>query len=87
MAYDRDEDLFHLTPTGWARKSTEPFPPDRAETWAYDLYQASGWSKEIITFKRVWINETAPEAQRDELRKKFGFPYSSTRGREVTIQF
>jgi hypothetical protein len=87
VAYDRDEDLFHLTPTGWARKSAEPFPPDRAETWAYDLYQASGWSKEIITFKRVWINEAINEAQRDEMRQQFGFPHSSTRRREVTVKF
>jgi hypothetical protein len=87
VAYDRDEDLFHLTPTGWARKSDEPFPSDRVETWSYDMYQASGFSKEIVTFKRVWINEEVDQAQRDEMRKKFGFPYKSTRSREVSIHY
>jgi hypothetical protein len=87
VAYDRDEGLFHLTTSGWSSKSDEQFPPDRAETWSYDMYQASGWSKEIITFKRVWINDAIDEAQRDEMRSKFGFPYSSTRFREVTILY
>jgi len=84
MAYDSGQGSYHLTPGGWV-KGGEP-PPDRLETWDFDMYQASGWSKEIFNFDRVWINEGVSEAERDAAWKKFGPPLSSTRTRDVTIK-
>ena len=64
MAYDSGHGSYHLTPRGWV-KDDEP-PPDRLETWDYDMHQASGWSKEIFNFDRVWINEAVSEAERPD---------------------
>lgn len=84
MAYDSDQGSYHLTPRGWIEGS-EP-PPDRLETWDYDMYQASGWSKEVFNFERVWINEVVSEAERNAVWKKFGAPLSSDRNRDVSLK-
>lgn len=84
MAYDSGHGSYHLTPRGWV-KNDEP-PPDRLETWDYDMHQASGWSKEIYNFDRVWINEALSEAERDAAWKKFGQPLSSDRTRDVSLK-
>jgi hypothetical protein len=76
--------LFPHPDRGWV-KGDEP-PLDRLETWDYDMHQASGWSKEIVNFDRVWINETVSEAERDAAWKKFGQPLSSDRTRDVSLK-
>ena len=51
------------------------------------MHQASGWSKEIFNFDRVWINEAVSEAERDAAWKKFaGQPLSSNRTRDVSFK-
>jgi hypothetical protein len=84
MAYDSGRGSYHLTPRGWV-KDGEP-PPDRLETWDYDMYQASGWSKEVFNFERVWINEAVREAERDAAWKEFGPPLASDRTRDVSLK-
>ena len=84
MAYDSGQGSYHLTPRGWIR-GTQP-PPNRLETWDYYMYQASGWSKEVFNFERVWINEAVSEAQRDAARQKFGPPLLSNSTRDVSLK-
>ncbi|MGA9304027.1 MAG: hypothetical protein WBW31_01360 [Candidatus Sulfotelmatobacter sp.] len=50
------------------------------------MHQASGWSKEIFSFYRVWIDETVSEAERDATWKKFGQPLSSGRTRDISFK-
>lgn len=85
MAYDRDHGYFHLTPDGWLRKDDEPFPAERVETWEYDMTQASGWSKENISLTCVWVSDATARSERNDLRKRFGFPFSRDRRRMVHI--
>ena len=47
MGWDSDSTEYHLTPEGWV--PGDP-PGDRVETWLRDMYQASGWSKEEVTW-------------------------------------
>ena len=85
MAYDSGHGSYHLTPSGWVKGGGEP-PPDRAEKWDYDMHQASGWSKEVFYFDRVWVNEVITESERDAMWKKFGPPLSSNRTRDVILK-
>jgi hypothetical protein len=84
LAYDSGYGSYHLTPRGWV-KGGKP-PPDRAETWDYDMHQASGWSKEVFNFEQIWVSEVVTKADRDAMWKKFGPPLSSDRSREVNLK-
>ena len=68
MAWDKSDTDFHLTPRGW---ETGPVPDDRVETWNRSMYQASGWSKEQVTWTCEWVAPDIPRADRDALRKKY----------------
>jgi hypothetical protein len=83
MTFDRDQGSYHLTPTGWV-KGGEP-PPDRIETWNYDMCQASGWSKEIFYFDQVWVDEAIGKAERDAMWEKFGMPVLPNKTRDVIL--
>lgn len=67
MAWDRSEDDYHLTPRGW---ESGELPDDRVETWHRSMHQASGWSKEHITWTCTWVNQDIPRDDRDALREK-----------------
>jgi hypothetical protein len=83
MAYDRDQGSYHLTPTGWI-KSGNP-PPGRVETWNYNMCEASGWSKEIFYFDRVWVDDAIGKADRDAMWDKFGMPVTPNKIRDVIL--
>jgi hypothetical protein len=82
MAYDRSEDTYHLTPRGW--ETADPRPADAVETWVRDMYQASGYSRELVSWKCIWANRSVARIDRDQLRDKhkafLGSP-GRTRGR------
>jgi hypothetical protein len=71
MAYDRDDGYFHLTPDGWKRQDEEPFPENRIETWQYSMHQASGWSKENVSWSCVWASPDHSPSEREVLRRRF----------------
>jgi hypothetical protein len=68
MAYDDIETEYHLTPDGW--KTGEP-PSDRVETWICQQYQASGYSKTLVSWRCTWADPGMPRGDRDELRAKY----------------
>ena len=68
MAWDSSDNDYHLTPRGWESGSA---PDDRVETWNRSMYQASGWSKEQVTWTCIWANQDIPRADRDALREKY----------------
>lgn len=67
MAYDDSETVYHLTPGGW--KTGDP-PPGRVETWLRSSFQASGWSREIISWSCTWANPAMSRSERDAIRYK-----------------
>ena len=90
MAYDRYEAEYHLTPAGWIIGTITDFgsteaviepPPDRVETWLYEMEQSSGWSGEARHWRLLWAHPTMTVADRSIVRKSFppprgGFPMS-----------
>ena len=80
MVWDRYTRVHHLTPDGWIRGSfsglggdkTEVEPPkERVETWEENMTQQTGFSKEIITWKRIWKSPVYSEKQIQKLHMKF----------------
>jgi hypothetical protein len=80
MVWDRYTREHHLTPDGWiigsfsvlSGKKNEVEPPeDRVETWEENMTQQTGFSKEYITWKRIWKSPFYSEKQLQELHKKF----------------
>lgn len=67
MAWDDSECTYHLTPKGWI---TGDPPDNRAETWSRSTRQQSGWSKEYIDWRCLWVNPNLPRNERDALRKR-----------------
>jgi len=83
MAYDRYEVEYHLTPSGWVAGTVTDFgnqekviepPPDRVETWLYEMEQSSGWSAESRHWRIIWTHPTMPLADRTVLRRSFPPP-------------
>ena len=72
MAYDAYEAIYHLTPNGWS-SADEP-PADRIGSWELSVYQASGWSKEQRSWKRIWMHPDWTEEQLADLYKKLPPP-------------
>jgi hypothetical protein len=68
MSWDDSECIYHLTPKGWI---TGDRPSDCAESWARSVRQQSGWSKEYIDWRCLWVDPNIARAERDALRKKF----------------
>jgi hypothetical protein len=67
MSYDNDSTLHTLTPRGWV---TDDHPPDAIETWVRAASQASGWSREYVSWSCQWANPNVPRAERDTIRAK-----------------
>lgn len=68
MSYDNDKTIYSLTPSGWIVE--EPHP-DAVERWSRHVYQASGWSREHITWSCLWVNPDVPRPERDRIRNKY----------------
>jgi hypothetical protein len=49
------------------------------------MHQASGWSKEIFYFDRVWVDEAIGQAGRDAMWEKFGMPVTPNNRRDVIL--
>lgn len=83
MAYDRTEDEYHLTPYGWKRGTSkvfgrgneDPRPEGTLETWTRYTEQASGWSKEHVSWGLTWYDESVSEEERRKFRRGFPKPY------------
>ena len=82
MSFDRTEQEYHLTPSGWITGSflvygegekIEP-PVNRVETWVVEKYQSSGFASESITQKCIWVSPNYSESEREALKAKFPFP-------------
>ena len=73
---------FHLTPTGWVRRDLAPFPPDRCETWLYEMEWPHEDAKEQVTLTKVWASPMAS----DDLRARFGEAVAPSPSRNVTLE-
>jgi hypothetical protein len=76
---------FHLTPTGWTRKDSEPPPPGRLETWKYELERPAPDAKEEVTLTRIWISKDVTDAQSIALHTQHGEAVESTHERNVIL--
>jgi hypothetical protein len=77
---------FHLTPHGWIRRDEIPFPPDRCETWLYEMERPYEDAKEKVTLTKIWISPSSDSAMTDGLRTRFGDPVAPTPARNVTLE-
>jgi hypothetical protein len=67
-----DLGLYHLTSTGWVRKDSEPFPPNRYETWLYEEERPASDAKDRIHLTRVWRKPGAATVELEKLHTRFG---------------
>ena len=81
-----EKGYFHLTPNGWVRKDIAPFPPDRCETWRYEMEWPAEDAKERITLAKVWISPASSNSENNALRARFESPISPTPERNVTLE-
>lgn len=77
---------FHLTPRGWERRDTGPFPSDRCETWLYEMEREASDAKEQITLARIWHCPDYDPALNKDLHTLFGDPMQPTANRNVTLK-
>ena len=86
MSFDRTEQEYHLTPSGWVEgsfliygegKKIEPHG-NRIETWVVEKYQSSGFASESVTKKLIWVSQDYSESEREALKKSFPFPTITT---------
>jgi hypothetical protein len=85
MSYDDDTTVYSLTPEGWEVDETHS---QAVERWSREVYQASGWSREYVTWTCLWAKPDIPRADRDRIRAKHS-EFMGTPGRcgdrEITI--
>jgi hypothetical protein len=77
---------FHLTQNGWTRKDSKPPPPDRLETWKYQLERPAPDAKDEVTLARVWISKDLTDAQSIALHERHGEAVLATRDRNVVLE-
>jgi hypothetical protein len=82
---ENESGYFHLAPNGWIRKDREPFPPDRLETWKYQLEQPAPDAKDEVTLTRVWISKDVTDAQSVALHGRHGEAVEPTLDRNVVL--
>jgi hypothetical protein len=82
---ESEHGYFHLTPYGWARKDGDPPPPDRLETWKYQLYRPAQDAKDEVTLTRVWISKDVTDAKSVALHAHHGEAVEATHDRNVTL--
>jgi hypothetical protein len=61
MAYEDIKTEYHLTSDGW--KIGNP-PADRIETWICHKYQASGYSRTLISWRCTWADPAGRQRRR-----------------------
>ena len=81
MSYDDYETEYHLTPHGWksgtsyfygkAQKEVQP-PSDRVLTVVRHVTQASGWSREEVSWRTDWTSPNTPPDVLKALMVKYG---------------
>ena len=85
MAFDDDRAVYVLTPEGWMPGDEHP---EAVEMWERSTSQASGWSREYVSWSCHWANPKVSRGERDRLRAHyqefFGKPGRSG-NREITI--
>jgi hypothetical protein len=83
MSYDSSKHVYHLTPKGWICTYSQylghvdqddPIPKDRVESWTRTMEQASGWSREHVSWTRTWASKKVPAVKRRALRERFPHP-------------
>ncbi len=81
MSYDDYEVEYHLTPSGWkagtsyfyGKPQQESQPPaDRVLTAVRQVTQASGWSREEVSWRTAWTAPDTPPEKLKELFSKYG---------------
>ena len=76
---------FHLTPQGWVRQDSRPFPENRCETWLYEMEWPHEDAKEQVTLTKVWAS-SASETSNDALRARFGDAVAPSPARSVKLE-
>lgn len=85
MSFDDDCAMYVLTQEGW---STGNEHPNAVEVWERSASQASGWSREHISWSCLWANPDVSRDERDRLRayyQKFMGKPGRWGNREITI--
>ena len=86
MQPSSDKGYYHLTPKGWLRQDSLPYPDSRIETWLYEMECPAEDAKDQVCLTRVWFNPGWSARARDALRMQFGEPLMATPERNVTLE-
>ena len=78
--------FFHLTPVGWVRRDSQPFPTDRIETWAYVNECPADDAKEQACLIRTWVSPSISEQCRSAFHTLHGQPVQPQPDRNVTFE-
>ena len=82
---ENESGYFNLTPDGWLRNDSEPFPSNRLETWKYQLERPAPDAKDEVTLTRVWISKDVTDAQSVVLHVRRGEAVQATLNRNVVL--
>jgi hypothetical protein len=82
---DRESGYFHLTPAGWTRKDAGHPPPDRLETWKYELERPSRDAKDEVRLTKIWMSEDLTAARSAALHTQYGEAVEPTHERNVIL--
>jgi hypothetical protein len=77
MAYDSSLEKYLLSVDGWTQApviSLSVAVANPVEEWHRTMTQASGWSKEVVSWDLVWCDETLLKEHRIEIRNRFPKP-------------
>jgi hypothetical protein len=81
MAYDESNAVYHLTPRGFEGGDR---PADAVETWEREMYQASEYSREQVSWTCIWAGPNVPNDLRQKVKTVMGTP-GRTGWRETMI--
>jgi hypothetical protein len=78
--------FYHLTPEGWRRVDCQPFPPDRIETWAYELGCTEGDTRDKVRLTRTWVHPGMSWNGCDAIRSYHGNPLLPSTHRSILME-
>ncbi len=96
MSADRNEEEYHLTPSGWVRGSLTVYdavirrvarPTGAALTAIKEGYTSSGIDPEEITWREAWRSGAVQTTRIDSLLKKYGNPLRNSSMNPNSLHF
>lgn len=83
----RERGYYHLTELGWMRQDQPPFPPDRIQTWIYEMECQAEDAKQSVCLTRIWNCPDLPADALALLQRRHGSePFAPSPRRNITME-